>query len=65
MGMFLSFTHSMSMKQPVVPQSMRACVHQLIAVSVDSMSTSTRRDISPGLTATTSLTGNQHPQAER
>jgi hypothetical protein len=37
----------------------------LTAVSVDSISTSTRRDISPGLAATTYLTGNRCSQAGR
>jgi hypothetical protein len=63
--MLLSFAHSMSMKQPVAPQSMRACVHRLTAVSVDLISTSTTRDISPGLAATTYLTGNRCSQAGR
>jgi hypothetical protein len=48
----------MSMKQPVAPQSMRACVHCLTAVSVDSISTSTTRDIGSGLAVTMYLTGN-------
>jgi hypothetical protein len=61
--MLLSFAHSMSIKQPVAPQSMRACVHHLTAVSVDSISTSTVRDMGPGLAATTYLTGNQRSQA--
>jgi hypothetical protein len=34
---------------------MSACVHRLTTVSVDSISTSAVRDISPGLTATTYL----------
>jgi hypothetical protein len=63
--MLLSFAHSMSMKQPVAPQSMRACVHCLTVVSVDSISTSTVRDIGPGLAATTYLTGNRRSQAGR
>jgi hypothetical protein len=42
--MLLSFAHSMSMKQPVALQSMRACVHHLTVVSVDSISTFTRRE---------------------
>jgi hypothetical protein len=49
--MLLSFAHSMSMKQPVALQSMRACVHRLTALSVDLISMSTTRDIGPGLTA--------------
>jgi hypothetical protein len=49
----------------VVPQSMRACVHRLIAVSVDSISTSTMRDIGPGLADTTYLMGNRCSQAGR
>jgi uncharacterized membrane protein YoaK (UPF0700 family) len=61
--MLLSFAHSMSIKQPVALQSMRACVHHLTAVFVDSISTSTARDMGPGLAATTYLTGNQHSQA--
>jgi hypothetical protein len=64
-GMLLSFAHSISMKQPVAPQSMRACVHRLIAMSVDLISMSTRRDIGPGLAATTYLTGNRRSQAGR
>jgi hypothetical protein len=42
---------------------MRACVHHLTAVSVDSISTSTARDMGPGLAVTTYLTGNQCSQA--
>jgi hypothetical protein len=42
---------------------MRACVHRLTAVSVDSISTSTARDMGPGLAATTYLTGNRRSQA--
>jgi ABC-type amino acid transport system permease subunit len=61
----LNFTHLMSMKQLVVPQSMRACVHHLTAVYVDSISTFTRRDIGPGLAVMTYLTGNQSSQAGR
>jgi hypothetical protein len=61
--MLLSFAHSMSMKQLVALQSMRACVHHLTAVSVDLISTSTVRDISPGLAATMYLMGNRHSQA--
>jgi hypothetical protein len=64
-GMLLSFAHSMSMKQPVALQSMRACVHHLTMVSVNSISTSTARDIGPGLAATMYLTGNRHSQAGR
>jgi hypothetical protein len=37
--MLLSFTHSMSMKHPVAPQSMRACVHLLTTVSIDNPNT--------------------------
>jgi hypothetical protein len=40
-------------------------VHRLTAVSVDSISTSTARDIGPGLAATMYLTGNRHSQAGR
>jgi hypothetical protein len=40
-------------------------VRRLTAVSVDSISTSTVRDISPGLAATTNLTGNRRSQAGR
>jgi hypothetical protein len=57
-GMLLSFAHSMSMKQPVAPQSMRACVHHLTTVSIDSISTSTARDIGPRLATTMYLMGN-------
>jgi hypothetical protein len=57
-GILLSFTHSMSIKQPVALQSMRACIHHLTAVSIDSISTSTVRDIGLGLAATTYLMGN-------
>jgi hypothetical protein len=35
-----------------VPQSMRACMHCLTTMSVDSISTSTARDIGLGLAAT-------------
>jgi hypothetical protein len=62
-GMLLSFAHSMSMKQPVAPQSMRACVHHLTTVSINSISTSTVGGIGPGLAATTYLMGNQCSQA--
>jgi hypothetical protein len=48
-GTLLSFAHSMSIKQPVALQSMRACVHHLTTVSVDLISMSTARDIGPGL----------------
>jgi hypothetical protein len=60
--MLLSFAHLMSMKQPVAPQSMRAFVYHLTTVSIDLISTSTVRDIGPGLTATMYLMGNQHSQ---
>jgi hypothetical protein len=40
-------------------------VHRLTAVSVDSISTSTVRDIGPGLAATMYLMGNQCSQAGR
>jgi hypothetical protein len=40
-------------------------VHRLTAVSVDSISTLTMRDISPGLAATMYLTGNRRSQAGR
>jgi hypothetical protein len=46
-----------------VPQSMRAWVHRLTTVSIDSISTSTMRDITPGLAAMTYLTGNRCSQA--
>jgi hypothetical protein len=39
-------------------QSMRACMYHFTMVSIDLISTSTRRDIGPGLSATTYLTGN-------
>jgi hypothetical protein len=55
----------MSMNQLVVLQSMRACVYHLTAVSVDSISTSTMRDIGPAFAATTYLMGNRHSQAGR
>jgi hypothetical protein len=64
-GDVVELAHSMSMKQPIAPQSIRACVHCLIVVSVDSISMSTRRDISPGLAATTYLMGNRRSQAGR
>jgi hypothetical protein len=64
-GTLLSFAHSMSMKQPVAPQSMRACVHHLTTVSVNSISMSTTRDIGLGLAATTYLTGNRYSQTGR
>jgi hypothetical protein len=64
-GMLLSFAYLMSMKQPLAPQSMRACVHCLTAVSVDSISISTVRDIGPGLAAMTYLMGNRRSQAGR
>jgi hypothetical protein len=57
-GILLNFANSMSIKQPVALQSMRALVHHMAAVSVDSISISTMRDIGPGLAATTYLTGN-------
>jgi hypothetical protein len=38
-------------------------MHHLTAVSVDSISTSTARDMGPGLAATTYLTGNRCSQA--
>jgi hypothetical protein len=57
-GMLLNIAHLMSMKQPVALQSMRACVHHLTVVSIDSISTSTARDIGPGLAATIYLMGN-------
>jgi hypothetical protein len=40
-------------------------VHRLTAVSIDLVSTSTMRDIGPGLAATTYLTGNRRSQAGR
>jgi hypothetical protein len=40
-------------------------VHYLTVVSVDLISTSTRRDIGPGLAATTYLMSNQCSQAGR
>jgi hypothetical protein len=40
-------------------------VHRLTTVSVDSISTSTMRDIGLGLAATTYLMGNQCSQARR
>jgi hypothetical protein len=64
-GYVISFAHSMLMKHPVVLQSMRACVHHLTTVSVDSISASTRRDIGPKLAAMMYLTGNRHSQAGR
>jgi hypothetical protein len=42
---------------------MRACMHCLTAMSINSISMSTARDIGLGLAATTYLTGNQHSQA--
>jgi hypothetical protein len=42
---------------------MRACVHRLTAVSIDSISMSTARDMGLGLAATTYLTGNRRSQA--
>jgi hypothetical protein len=48
-----------------VDEAARACVRRLTAVFVDSISTSTARDISPGLTAMTYLTGNRRSQAGR
>jgi hypothetical protein len=62
-GILLSFANLMSIKQPIAPQSMRACVHHLTAVSVDSISISTARDMGPALAATTYLMGNQCSQA--
>jgi hypothetical protein len=38
-------------------------MHRLTAMSVDSISTSTVRDMGPGLAATTYLTGNRRSQA--
>jgi hypothetical protein len=61
--MLLIFSHSMSIKHPVAPQSMRACMHRLTAMSVNIISTSTARDMGPGLAATTYLTGNRCSQA--
>jgi hypothetical protein len=51
------------MKQPVAPQSMRACVHRLTAVSVDLISTLMASDINLGLDAITYVWGNQRSQA--
>jgi hypothetical protein len=62
-GILLSFAHSMSIKQPIALQSMRACVHHLTTMCVDSISTSTARDMGPGLAATTYLTSNRCSQA--
>jgi hypothetical protein len=53
----------MSIKHPVALQSMRACVHRLTAMSVNSISTSTARDMGPGLAAATYLTSNRCSQA--
>jgi hypothetical protein len=64
MGTLLSFAHLMSMKQPVALQSMRACMHRLTTVSIDLISTSTARDIGPGLTATMYLTVTDAPRVE-
>jgi hypothetical protein len=63
--MLLNFAHSMSIKQPVALQLMRACMHRLTAMSIDSISTSTVRDVGPGLAATTYLTGNRRSQADK
>jgi hypothetical protein len=41
------------------------CVHCLTVVSVDLISTSTARDIGPGLAAMMYLTGNRRSQAGR
>jgi hypothetical protein len=64
-GMFFDLAHSLLMKHPVAPQSIRACIHHLTAVSVDSISTSMASDIDPGLAATTYLLGNRRSQARR
>jgi hypothetical protein len=42
---------------------MRACVHRLTAMSVNSISTSTARDMGLGLAATIYLMGNWRSQA--
>jgi hypothetical protein len=55
--MLFDFAQSMSMKHPVAPQSMRACVHHLTAVSVDSIPMSMASDIDPGLAPTMNLLG--------
>jgi hypothetical protein len=49
--------YSMSMKHPVVLQSMRAWVYHLTAISVNLISTLMASDINPGLAATTYLPG--------
>jgi hypothetical protein len=57
-GTLFNCAHSILMKQPVVPQSMRACVHHLTAMSVDLISMSITSDINPGLDAITYVWGN-------
>jgi hypothetical protein len=57
-GMLFDLAHSMLIKHPIAPQSMRACVHHLTAISIDSISTSMARDIDTGLAATTYFLGN-------
>jgi hypothetical protein len=64
-GTLFDCAHSTLMKQPVAPQSMRAYVHRLTAVSVDSISTSMASDIDPGLDAITYMRGNRCSQARR
>jgi hypothetical protein len=63
--MLFDLAHSMPMKHPVAPQSMRAWLYHLTVISVDSISMSMARDIDPGLAATTYFPGNQYSQAGR
>jgi hypothetical protein len=62
-GMLFNLAHSISIKQPVAPQSTRAWVHHFTTVSIASISTLMRRDIDPGLGAMMYSMGNQHSQA--
>jgi hypothetical protein len=64
-GMLLDLAHSMLIKHLVTLQSMRAWVHRLTAVSINSISMSMVSDIDPGLAATTYLPGNWCSQAGR
>jgi hypothetical protein len=57
-GTLFDCAHLTLMKQLVAPQSIRACVHRLTAVSVNSISTSIASDSDPGLDAITYVQGN-------
>jgi hypothetical protein len=57
-GTLFNHAHSISMKQLVAPQLIRACVHSLTAMFVNSISTSMASDIDLGLDAITYVWGN-------